>query len=57
MQCLFEVKSVYGRNKVYPACDKSSLLAKLSGKTTLTNETLAIAKQLGYTFKQKEVLL
>ena len=57
MECLVEVKSVYGQDMVYPACDKSSLLAKLSGKTTLTNETLALAKQLGYTFKQKEVLL
>jgi hypothetical protein len=57
MECLVEVKSVYGQDMVYPACDKSSLLAKLSGKTTLTNETLAIAKQLGYTFKQKEITL
>jgi hypothetical protein len=57
MECLVEVKSVYGQDKVYPACDKSSLLAKLFGKTTLTNETLALAKQLGYTFKQKQIVL
>ena len=57
MECLFESRNEYGQDRIYPACDKSSLLAKLSGKTTLTNETIAIAKQLGYTFKQKEVLL
>ena len=57
MECIIEIKAVYGQDMVYPACDKSSLLAKLSGKITLTNETLALAKQLGYTFKQKEVSL
>ena len=57
MECLVELKTVYGQQFCYPKCEKSELLAKISGKITLTNETLALAKQLGYTFKQEEVLL
>ena len=47
MECLVELKTVYGQQFCYPKCEKSELLAKISGKITLTNETLALAKQLG----------
>tara|TARA_R110000765_G_scaffold202135_1_gene307423 strand:+ start:618 stop:791 length:174 start_codon:yes stop_codon:yes gene_type:complete len=57
MECIIEIKAVYGQDMVYPACDKSALLAKLTGKKTLTPETIALAKQLGYTFKRKELEL
>lgn len=45
-----EVKNVYGRNVVYPVCEKSRLLAQLSGNRTLTPEAVAVIKTLGYTF-------
>ena len=57
MECIIEIKAVYGQDMVYPACDKSALLAQLTGKKTLTPETIALAKQLGYTFKRKELEL
>lgn len=45
-----EVKNVYGRDVVYPVCEKSRLLTRLSGNRTLTSEAIAVIKQLGYTF-------
>ena len=54
MECIFESKQVYGRDKIYPVCETAQIIAKLSGNTTLTPETIALAKQLGYTFKQEE---
>lgn len=45
-----EVKNVYGRDVVYPVCEKSRLLAQLSGNRTLTPEAVAVIKTLGYTF-------
>mgnify|MGYP003662057931 CR=1 FL=1 len=54
MECIFESKDVYGEEKFYPVCETSQIIAKLSGNTTLTPKTIALAKQLGYTFKQPE---
>ena len=54
MECLVELKTVYGQQFCYPKCEQSELLAKLSGKRTLTKETLSLANQLGHTFKQDE---
>ena len=45
-----EVKNVYGRDVVYPVCEKSQLLTRLSGNRTLTPEAIAVIKRLGYTF-------
>lgn len=49
MELTIECKDVYGRTLYYPACDRAKLFAQLTNKTTLTPETLAIAKKLGYT--------
>jgi hypothetical protein len=57
MECIIEIKSVYGQDKVYPVCETSQIIAKLSGNSTLTPVTIALAKQLGYTFKQEECKL
>ena len=45
-----EVKNIYGREMIYPVCEKSKLFALLIGNRTLTPEAVAVIKQLGYTF-------
>ena len=49
MEITIEAKDVYGRTLYYPACKRAELFAKLIDKKTLTPETLAIVKKLGYT--------
>lgn len=41
----------YGRIVIKPICEKSVILAKIAGTQTLTENTINLAKQLGYTFK------
>jgi hypothetical protein len=50
MELLIEIKNIYGREMVYPICEKSQLLTRLSGNRTLTEEAIAVIKGLGYTF-------
>lgn len=40
-------KQVYGATKLYPANDQARDLARLAGTTTLTMETLNIARRMG----------
>jgi len=51
MELEVQIKNNYGREMVYPICEKSRLLAQLSGNRTLTPEAIAVIKRLGYTFK------
>lgn len=48
MNITVEVRTVYGEDKFYPACEASRLFAQLLGQTTLTRPNLQIIKQLGY---------
>jgi len=50
MELEVQIKNLYGRDVVYPVCEKSQLLTRLSGNRTLTSEAIAVIKQLGYTF-------
>tara|TARA_R100000951_G_scaffold23284_1_gene19446 strand:- start:318 stop:491 length:174 start_codon:yes stop_codon:yes gene_type:complete len=50
MKLEIQVKNIYGRDVVYPVCEKSQLLTRLSGNRTLTDEAIAVIKKLGYTF-------
>lgn len=54
-----QIKTVYGKETVYPVCAKSTLFAKLARSKTLTSESLAYIKALGYRIevKQNEVSL
>ena len=45
------IKSVYGVDKVYPHCNEANMLANLAGTTTLTFDTIYLAKRLGFKFK------
>lgn len=48
-----EIKNVYGNRTVYPACDKSRLLAALTGNRTLTPDAIETIKRLGYIIEVK----
>ena len=53
MEALVNIKNVYGTETVYPANHTAELLARLAGTKTLTESTISLAKQLGYTFSVK----
>lgn len=48
MHITIRIKNVYGRPLYYPVCERSKLLARLSGKDTLTDSALATIRELGY---------
>ena len=58
MKITVTVKTVYGETRVYPACETSALLAKLTGNKTLTVEAMKVIKALGYSidFSQGETV-
>jgi len=43
-----EVKSVYGKETLYPACNLSAQLAAFKGQTTLTRGDIAKLKEMGF---------
>jgi hypothetical protein len=51
MKILVKIKSVYGNELVYPACDTSKKFASLTNSKTLTRNTLSIIKSLGYSIE------
>jgi hypothetical protein len=53
MELIVTVEHHYGERRVYPECDKSRLLANIANKMTLTEATIELIKDLGYTFKVK----
>jgi hypothetical protein len=48
MKIFVTVKNVYGNDLIYPACEKSRLLAELAGRKTLTKSDLRTIRALGY---------
>jgi len=54
MDIQIEVKTHYGNTMYYPACEKSSLLARLAGTKTLTPEAIRTIKELGYNVQVKQ---
>ena len=43
-----EVRSVYGRDTIYPVCDAAQHFADIAGTTTITPEALRHIRALGY---------
>lgn len=43
------VMDVYGRQVVYPVCDKAKVFASIADTKTLTDSTLRCIRKLGYT--------
>lgn len=54
MKIIVEIKNVYGKETIYPACDQSKLLADLAGNKTITVQNLSIIKKLGYQIEVKQ---
>jgi hypothetical protein len=48
MEFLVKLKTVYGNEMVYPACDTSRKFAELLGTKTITPQALKIIRELGY---------
>lgn len=48
MQIHVEIKTIYGEERVYPACERARLFARLAGTKTLTRQALGLIEQLGY---------
>ena len=53
MTILVEIKTVYGNEAIYPACDKARAFAALIGTKTLTRDAIAKIKSLGYEIQVK----
>lgn len=51
MKLQVEIKTVYGKDLIYPVCEKSKQLAKLLKTTTLTSEAVNVAKLLNVEFE------
>lgn len=42
------IKTVYGNDVIYPACEKSEAFASIAGTRTLTPQVIKQVKALGY---------
>ena len=51
MKLSIQVKSVYGRDLIYPCCKKSQLIANMLNVKTLSQSHITKLKQLGYYFE------
>lgn len=51
MELSIETKNVYGKETIYPKCEKGLLLAGFKGQKTFTESDLKTLKQLGYSFR------
>lgn len=49
---MIDVRNVYGNTTIYPANEAAKLFAKIAGTKTLTNATLALAEQLGFSIEE-----
>lgn len=43
-----KVDKVYGKEVIYPVCDKAKYFAQIAGTVTLTRDTLKWISKLGY---------
>ena len=50
MDLIVKISNNYGRQVVYPTCIVGETFARIAGTKTLTAETRALLKQIGYTF-------
>ena len=59
MQITIEIKTVYGKQTIYPVCDHAKIFSALAGTTTLTSAAIKQIRALGYVVivKQPEFAL
>lgn len=48
LQIVVRLKTNYGSQVIYPACDKAKTFAKLLNQETLTPHNIRVIKELGY---------
>lgn len=46
-----QIRQAYGRENIYPICEKAKLFAQLVGQKCLTRQDITVIKQLGYTIE------
>ena len=46
-----QIKTVYGKELIYPCCDTSKLLVALTGAKTFTRKDIDVIKALGYSIE------
>ena len=46
-----EIKTAYGNERIYPTNEAGRKLARLIGSKTFTRESIALAKELGFSFQ------
>ena len=49
-----EIKSVYGKDTVYPACESTRSFCELLGQSTLTEHDIKHIKSLGFKIHVKQ---
>lgn len=54
MKILITLKDIYGKETVYPACEKAELFCQLAGTKTLTAAMLRSIQALGFEIVCKE---
>lgn len=48
MHITVSIKSIYGNQSIYPACEKAEAFASIAGTRTLTPQVIKQIKALGY---------
>jgi len=46
-----EIKNHFGNERIYPVNPEGKMLARLVGSKTFTRDSIALAKQLGFSFQ------
>jgi tRNA A37 threonylcarbamoyladenosine dehydratase len=49
MRISVKIDRVYGKEMIYPSCNKAKLLCQLSNKKTFSEQEINLIKDLGYT--------
>ena len=55
MEIIVTIKSVYGRELIYPSCSQARIFATIAGTDTLTDSAVRQIKLLGYRVKVQPI--
>jgi hypothetical protein len=51
MKLIVKIKNVYGKDLIYPVCDKAKIFTSLMNKKTIDNYDIRKIKELGYSLE------
>ena len=51
MKLIVKIKNVYGKDLIYPVCNKAQVFTNLMNKKTMDNYYIRKIKELGYTIE------